>query len=412
MLKLDDHFWKLFLNETKNFTKPTLIKHILLNDIAILKESLFHTFKTIVNEDDSPYGLWINGENKNDYKDLLKKGINTSGIEDLDLFCNSFFEDYNYGIIGHHNNAYSDKLAKIFYDYLKPLYHNLGTGLKGVDLNTFIGNYGWTPVGIHQDSVGENVIHFHLGSGLKTMYLWSPNTFQTLNKSSFEEKIERADYCFIIEPGDLFFMPYGYYHIGYSPEYSVAITTWFCTPPKQIFQRRIFQELGKDFISASQDMTSFRTSFSEENTIENFFHESFKELSYSPYANLTFREVIKLKIKRHIFSLESSLFYTSPMMLLNRKDTNISDKTIFQIDPYFLIRYFTHKESFQIFIFVRGHEIKMDYDEQILHIIDRLNNTNPFSIYELKQIFNDRLVDLLIHKLVSKEALKTLTHHQ
>ena len=70
------------------------------------------------------------------------------------------------------NEAFSEQLASRVLKMMSSLFEIAGLPPLGNEITVFIGNYGWTPLGIHKDHTGENVLHFHLGPGRKQMYIW------------------------------------------------------------------------------------------------------------------------------------------------------------------------------------------------------------------------------------------------
>src|SRR5690606_11613554 len=117
-------------------------------------------------------------------------------------------------------------------------------------------NYGWTPLGIHQDHIGENVIHFHLGPANKTMYTWDEEKYKELtntkhNNFDIKPLLKHSDE-YEFSSGDIFYMPWNKFHIGKTDELSVGVTLWFNNPTKV----RYFDKI----------MNTFYTSYVENNT--------------------------------------------------------------------------------------------------------------------------------------------------
>lgn len=393
--KMNDFFWKEFLIDTENFNKPIIKKMVFQKDIQKLKDLVFISLKNMANEDLSPYGVWLNGENKNELKGEIAKGINE--YDDIDSFSNSFFENYEFGVVAHHTNAYNDALAVEMYKMLFPLYDSLGVGIKGGDLNLFLGNYGWTPFGIHQDGKGENVIHFHLGPANKKMYLWSPDVYSKIENESLETKIEKAEYIFDIAPGDLFFMPHGYFHIGYTPEYSIGLTSWFCFPTYNDVREKIFNDLIKEsntyFVQNDETTSSY-------NIKSDFNKDTFKDIFLTNESSFTtemqLNDLLSLYVLRNMLKLRSSLFYTWPILVLKNQKRN--NHEILELpQPYKIYSHYID-ETKTMFIYIKGHEFVYNHVDDIENIIDliellnnrekiSLSNTNENSL--LKIILND-----------------------
>ena len=115
---------------------------------------------------------------------------------------------------------------------IEPLCDLIGIPPLGYEITTFIGNYGWTPLGIHKDVRGENVIHFHLGPGRKQMYIWQDDKYEELvgknvfNNTNIEPILDKAEE-FDFGPRDIYYMPWFENHVGYTEDLSIGVTLWF-----------------------------------------------------------------------------------------------------------------------------------------------------------------------------------------
>ena len=95
------------------------------------------------------------------------------------------------------------------------------------EIFVFFGNYGDTPFGIHQDREQGAAVHFHLGPGLKRMYLWSPETFEaaTGGRATFYDRaaIEDSADIYDIPAGSVFVLPPGWFHVGETRDFSAGV---------------------------------------------------------------------------------------------------------------------------------------------------------------------------------------------
>jgi hypothetical protein len=115
--------------------------------------------------------------------------------------------------------------------YLRGLPHRWRRCLLRSDFSIFIGNYDKTPLGIHQDSRGQNVMHFHLGPHAKTICVWRRDEFADLLLSKGLTKDDQNSLVpysqkYTFNTGDIFFMPEGEWHISQQSGLSVAVTVW------------------------------------------------------------------------------------------------------------------------------------------------------------------------------------------
>src|SRR5690606_22029443 len=110
----------------------------------------------------------------------------------------------------------------------------------------------------------------------------------------------------------------------------------FCTPPKDVFRDKIF----KDIISVlkgndNELLTEFKTSIIEDANIKDILRSTFQQLDASYYSKLTLEELLELRTKQHVYSLETALNYTWPMLVTDKPDLDIlNHKSSIKIDSH------------------------------------------------------------------------------
>ncbi|WP_346914312.1 hypothetical protein [uncultured Roseibium sp.] len=95
------------------------------------------------------------------------------------------------------------------------------------EIFVFAGNYGKTPFGVHEDKEQGAAVHFHIGPGLKRMYMWTQEAFEaaTGGTSTFYDlpAIAHTAEVYEIPAGSAFLLPADYFHIGETEDYSAGI---------------------------------------------------------------------------------------------------------------------------------------------------------------------------------------------
>lgn len=151
-----------------------------------------------------------------------------------------------FGIVINGAEQWSDPLARLAARAFAPIIEAVGADRSTLEVTLFIGNYGYTPFGIHIDDPYTSVVHFHVGPATKEMTLFGKEEFHQRNgerKNCFEpEKLVPHGRTFAIRPGDLFLLPPHYYHIGNTPGFSIGVAVAFSKYPaatvaKQILNR-------------------------------------------------------------------------------------------------------------------------------------------------------------------------------
>ncbi|WP_338844709.1 hypothetical protein V8J88_13775 [Massilia sp. W12] len=124
-------------------------------------------------------------------------------------------------------SAWSQEFAQMMQqEMLRSLFQAMnGVPHAGCDFYAFIGNYGFTPFGVHDDL--DHSLLWHLGPGVKHAYLWPRAEYTRLTggvmaSTSYQDLLPHAiKVC--LHPGDLLFIPMGDFHILDTPAFSVMM---------------------------------------------------------------------------------------------------------------------------------------------------------------------------------------------
>jgi len=103
-----------------------------------------------------------------------------------------------------------------------------GYPVGGLELTILLGNYGYTPFGIHQDPDYDFCFQFFLGPATKTAYFWEADAYRALAGDAEwiapSPALVAAASLFELQPRDLFVLPNGdTYHVAHSPELTVSV---------------------------------------------------------------------------------------------------------------------------------------------------------------------------------------------
>ncbi|WP_062262200.1 cupin domain-containing protein [Endozoicomonas arenosclerae] len=157
-----------------------------------------------------------------------------SHTERLEDWYYKIFKDDNICIIiGQLAGYFSDIVSRI-----KGIHPTLSNTVQDPFLtlqpSLLMGDYDFTPFGIHEDGYGVSVIHFHLGPCSKYMTFWSRDLLSELTGSSerfyaSNPRHQRSYSSLIplgetwcIEPGDVFYIPEDMPHIGHATGFSAS----------------------------------------------------------------------------------------------------------------------------------------------------------------------------------------------
>lgn len=111
------------------------------------------------------------------------------------------------------------------------LNHGLSGGdpskLLTVEAVLFLGDYGYSPFGVHADKDPTKVVHIPLTAAAKSLFTWPVGIFERATGGRTpcfdpEPLIPLADrHCY--RGGDLFFLPATLFHVGHSPHMTATL---------------------------------------------------------------------------------------------------------------------------------------------------------------------------------------------
>jgi hypothetical protein len=109
---------------------------------------------------------------------------------------------------------------------LQPLFRERrGAPIAGCDFYSFLGNYGFTPFGVHDDA--DESLLWHLGPGTKSAFVWPRAEYQQLTGGvlatpEYQSLLQHAR-RFDLSPGDLLFIPMGDFHLFETRDFSATL---------------------------------------------------------------------------------------------------------------------------------------------------------------------------------------------
>ncbi|AXT63082.1 hypothetical protein D1816_22950 [Aquimarina sp. AD10] len=415
-IKFNENWWDDFCLKNENFTKTSVIENA-LSDIDVKKLSievlniLKNMFEYNVNVEGFRFYLGDEEQNEN----YIKKNIfNNPPLENEDILAYSerVFKGEKFAIIMNFTEKYSNEMAKIIREKIDPLIQKKGYPLLGLDGTIFIGNYEYTPLGIHQDRRGENVIHFHLGPGDKIMYNWEDDVYAKYadskpNNPNIEPLLQHAQ-KYQFKTGDVYYMPWNKWHVGYSGELSSAITLWFNNPTKQTYTEEMFKSFTLQYINEDDSILSLDSDTSnvkpllaveniqKDNTLFDVLNYVSEEYRLAILSNGGWSGLPTTLSLEKVFDLEEDY-----IML---KDKKISTPNFFKI-------YFTKYED-ELTFFARGYKMEIKYHPELENIIKKLNTHEVCSVDSLiKDLSKDWPIEASLYFLAllyDKKAIEII----
>lgn len=248
--------WNELLDESNGLTRPTRVKGVISPKKLEIYLALFGR---VLGE----YGqrgkategmkLFVDGRRDPARLNAVMKETPRDG-EPLADWAGRVFGGEAFGMVLTYLENYSNDLSRTVARDIAPLLLRTGLPLRGLDILLFMGNYGFTPFGVHKDNPGEEGFLFHIGPGIKTFYLWETERFLELSggKEFYPrpEEILAEATRYELEPGDLMFFPSETYHVADTPDFSASMVLDFLRPSPFAFKRLIAERMAAEMASA------------------------------------------------------------------------------------------------------------------------------------------------------------------
>ncbi len=394
--------WQSFYKDTDRLQKPAKANQLLTqSDIDQVKSLLIDVLNGFVNKGEHHIGMkiYIENELKNEYIHKLVEHpprINQT----LEEWSQEIFGDLKFGMILIGLEQYSNKFAEKAASIVAPLLETAGMPVHGLSFLFFMGNYGFTPFGIHKEATGEDGILFHLGPQDKQFYTWDDPKYNSLehNKQVFHnvsEMISEGEE-YNLKPGDAMFIPHYVYHIGNTSQFSSSVVLDYINPPKDRFENELLK-------AAAQQALNFHTDY--EKPIQMDAPPSIWNDRIDIHS---IQKKMELVFLRNILSLRSN-GGLARKSLNNQTTLSVDMNTAFKGIPTFQL-FYNIQENDKIIIFARGHEILVNNHPNLLTIIKKLNSGDTITIGEVCKLLEPQwdLIDIFsfIQELLSKEAIR------
>ncbi|OJJ21066.1 hypothetical protein BKI52_10875 [marine bacterium AO1-C] len=366
-------WWNTLLDDTNYLTEATIIKNSVPKDFFQEKDLHYVLQQVPQKLSFLQAGLRVYAEGRQTIKEMTEMYRNPlQAGETLQEFTQRIFEGQKYGIILNRVTNYHPELGK----KLAPLYQGIieKLGVDWIDLNTtmFIGNYGYTPFGVHYDGEATNVIHFHLGPGKKVMTLWDQDTFvkQTGSRMHFPhpEKILSHGTDYVIEPNDTFYLPEGPFHIGNTEEFSMAVTVVIKGISVKDWLTSALAEMNTDSFNP-EVLAGYETDLDE------VFTQGMVE---STVSDLPFNSWVKTAMEDYQLSLKSNCGFKPPRWFDDKTYDDLATRRIQAVQPFQM--YHKALKDDQVRLYFRRNKQNFAASKTIIPIIEQLNDGDTLEV--------------------------------
>jgi hypothetical protein len=392
---MKEGIWEEFYKASSELRKPVNIQGVLPErKIAEIKQLILEIFAEFLKRGELHIGLktYINQELRNDTADKMYQNPPADG-QSLEDWIEVLFGDQKFGIVLNSLEKYSNQFAERAAEIVEPLLKEAGLPLGGLSFLCFMGNYGFTPFGIHKEATGEEGILFHLGPGKKQFYTWDQPKYNVIEHNSqifrdLDEMIPEAK-CYELEPGDAMFIPHQVYHIANSSELSVSFVMDYINPPLDRLEIELAKQVGE----------------LEENLKQSSYVLPLKpDVKPKDWGTLLNKTSFMVKMEKVLQERILALKSNGGILLsscVNSPAKLPSGSTKVHIKPVFKIQCLKNTAGVEL-LYCRGHRICVDKGDELLKLVERLNAGACISLDDMKQSLGEEWEWSEIFSLVSE----------
>ncbi len=220
------NFWQKLRQDSGGFSSPVLGQD--LHSFPVNKQTVSTLLYDIYSDPDSSkydyIRFYIGSAHHDDVGALFFECFDT-GIG-VDEALSKYGQKHSFGIVINGALRWKPELAEELAEFLRPIYEQFDEHEVGFDLTFFIGNYGYTPFGVHLDDKNHRTLLVNLGPNEKQIMLWEPseirNLYGDVGNIYDVNSISIPPIIYNLNPSAYFLLPSQYYHVGYTKDISIT----------------------------------------------------------------------------------------------------------------------------------------------------------------------------------------------
>ena len=400
------NWWKGFMRQTRNLSEPAVLENVFSSEkLAFFTQKVLEILATVKT---SQYGYRVFVDEKllgPSEMDAFFQASPAQG-ESLAAWAERAFAGRNFGIILNNSDKFNHELAKDVAGAMEPFFSAHGHPRGGVQTTIFIGNYDRTPIGIHQDARGESVLHFHVGPGEKTMYVWDKDEYESLLEDNDWTKkdvdaLKPFAKRYHFRAGDVYYMPEGTYHIGEQTGLAIGITIWtYCHTDDLLIQnlhQKILEQIPvkktPDFKHDANPLDD--TSALDDAILKYALTAECKDLNYSDLLRKTYQD--------WRYGIHSNGGYRNQPITRDKEDKpDFQRHDRIQAEVPFRILIRESVETGKMYLYVRGHKIEFRHFPCLISLIERINDGQEHRIADLLDLLDPNWPDAIGLYLLSE----------
>lgn len=322
--------------------------------------------------------------------------------ESISEWANRLFGDKKFGLVVNSAERYNDKLTAKIAEWFEDIFEISGFPVGGLEMVFFIGNYGFTPFGVHLDRDQATVFHFNLGPGNKTGFVWKQDEFVSLTGSTdfhFEpENIIDQAVAHEFGPGDIYAMPSQSYHIARCDELTVDIAVALVRMSTHQLADKLVSAFRDDFLKTETDL-AIPPIVDWDSDLPDSFTQIESRLASRSLSNGQYGQ-------EYLRRLRSNGGFNAPPGPL-ALDSSLIPKSQIQVTKPYQMHTLDGRE--RTFLFARGYKLDLVSSPALSDLISRLNSGLPMefeaAVNDLSGDYEPSAAEALLRRLIEVRAL-------
>lgn len=370
--------WKKLYQNSQELTKPTSIDNILSDDdVSFLKQELKNIINRFLDKGELHKGIkvYINHELQNGIAEEMAAN-RPKDEETIEQWCMKLFGDQKFGVVFNSLESFSNEFTERMCHIVAPLLQKAGMPLGGLSFLFFMGNYGFTPFGIHKEAKGEEGFLFHLGPNSKDFYTWDIEEYNKIehNTQVFHEvdTMLPTSTKYPLKAKSAMFIPHHVYHIAKTDEFSLSVVMDYINPSRNYLEKTIATQIASKELQKNPNVGYLPP-----------VDITTDELDWNSLLNCeTWEQQYKKALSKYITRLKSNAGVLQPSIPENKEGL---PNPPFQIMGKKIFPLLMHTENTEkTCIMARGNEVVVSNNSQLNTIIEKLNTGETISFEELQ----------------------------
>ncbi len=381
--------WNQLYSDSEKLTKATSLQEVFTDeDISFIENRLKTILTRFLEKGELHKGIkiYIDKKLSNHYTEQMAL-YKPNAEESLENWCTSLFEDQKFGVVFNSLESYDNQLTERMCSIIQPLIEKAGIPLGGISFLFFMGNYGFTPFGIHKEAMGEEGFLFHMGPSNKTFYTWDIEELNAIEHNTevfhnVDEMLPQSE-SYELKPKSVMFIPNYLYHIANTEEFSFSVVMDYINPSRNALELMIAKQITKE----ENDLSKSKSYVSPIRPSEKLDWNLILDRT-------TWEEKYAFSMKRHIARLQSNSGILLPA-IKEYDNCIVTEEFSIKGKKEFSLVYYVDQNK-QHYVMARGNEIPV---KENVHLIPMLNDLNSGKVFLFEELKKELLGDWEIHHL-------------